>query len=748
MDNLGFQHDVVEEASFSLSENSNMDNLGFQHDVVEEASFSLSENSNVPPLGPRLLPQSSSSKLRTSSSFTLPKNKSVNKYRRFSESFSAPQKVSNVQSSDAPKPQRRSSHDHGPPDVFRPNNLRLPVPSIPLNNSYLNNSVSNKNNLLSDSASLGIIKASPKSTNKYSNLSPCSVLNHEHSFLNNAHRVLNRSSTLPAVTLKNARNQGLQTISGTIPMFVQGSPRPCQENRENMRRSSKILRDSCRGATLKKRAIVRGWKLQFIPSDHTKRRTIALCCVLVLASVLVMVAAGLIIYMTTAMKSVSMHLHGETETGVNVVLDLLFLASTLGGHYNHSHVLGLEESSGIRGITVKCKLVLVSAPPRGEAANQAGLEFLRGLQHRQGHMWLGNFIIDVQSIGFMAEVDTASTEQPLDPALQPGWSSWSAWSGCDSGTQTRTRLCRLNEGTGVVLESIEPCLLLEQPGGDLEVRDCQQSVVGATTVMSSSVLDSFSASSDDETLEGNSVTAQSTIFRRTTENLHSNLSDNQSYLLINNYRRYERQNFQPKTLFTYNGLGINSFAVHVRLGLLSSFANWRKLYNFLLYMPESKLNDPNDPTGCGGLCLINTELCQKLDVDAFRCLDDTHCLPSEWRCRNQLCIPEVKRCDGHMNCYDHTDEYGCACPGDEEFTCTSGQCIPHLRFCDGFADCRDKSDEPFGCGGECKNHEWTCGNGRCIKKRVVCDGKDDCGDGTDETVCPVSRRQRINTSLN
>jgi hypothetical protein len=59
------------------------------------------------------------------------------------------------------------------------------------------------------------------------------------------------------------------------------------------------------------------------------------------------------------------------------------------------------EKSGYGGILVQCKLVLLSAPPNGEAANLAGLEFLRGLQHHQGRMWLGNFAVDVQSIGFV-----------------------------------------------------------------------------------------------------------------------------------------------------------------------------------------------------------------------------------------------------------------------------------------------------------------------------------------------------------
>jgi hypothetical protein len=84
-------------------------------------------------------------------------------------------------------------------------------------------------------------------------------------------------------------------------------------------------------------------------------------------------------------------------------LNILFSASTLSAHYNHSHVTHFSDSlkkAGNGGILVQCRLLLLSAPPNGEAANQAGLEFLRGLQHHEGRMWLGNFAIDVQSIGF------------------------------------------------------------------------------------------------------------------------------------------------------------------------------------------------------------------------------------------------------------------------------------------------------------------------------------------------------------
>lgn len=186
--------------------------------------------------------------------------------------------------------------------------------------------------------------------------------------------------------------------------------------------------------------------------------------------------------------------------------------------------------------------------------------------------------------------------------------------------------------------------------------------------------------------------------------------------------------------------------------------------------------DPLDPTGCSGLCLINKQKCHRLDVDAFRCMDLEHyCLDDEWTCKNTLCIPLVKHCDGTMNCYDHSDEYNCecnlethfqcgnetsclpldkkcdgkidcwdatdeinctlACPLESEFTCNDGQCILKARFCDGLRDCVDGSDEPHGCQGRCNKHEFTCQNGRCITKNLKCNGIDDCGDGTDEQLC-------------
>ncbi|CAL7940974.1 unnamed protein product [Xylocopa violacea] len=190
--------------------------------------------------------------------------------------------------------------------------------------------------------------------------------------------------------------------------------------------------------------------------------------------------------------------------------------------------------------------------------------------------------------------------------------------------------------------------------------------------------------------------------------------------------------------------------------------------------------DTEDPTGCAGFCLINKQKCHRLDIDAFRCVTIEHyCLDDEWTCLNTLCIPLEKHCDGHMNCYDHSDEYNCvcdlethfqcgnetsclpmekrcdgkidcwdaadeinctlgrnlACPSENEFTCSDGQCILKARFCDGLPDCLDGSDEPHGCQGRCNKHEFTCQNSRCITKGMKCNGVDDCGDGTDERHC-------------
>lgn len=70
-----------------------------------------------------------------------------------------------------------------------------------------------------------------------------------------------------------------------------------------------------------------------------------------------------------------------------------------------------------------------------------------------------------------------------------------------------------------------------------------------------------------------------------------------------------------------------------------------------------------DPTGCGGLCLINTEYCQMLSqkYNVYQCLPRKFlltCNDYEFNCQN-MCINGDKRCDGNIDCSNRLDEKNC-----------------------------------------------------------------------------------------
>uniref|UniRef100_A0A1B6LW04 SEA domain-containing protein n=1 Tax=Graphocephala atropunctata TaxID=36148 RepID=A0A1B6LW04_9HEMI len=378
-------------------------------------------------------------------------------------------------------------------------------------------------------------------------------------------------------------------------------------------------------------------------------------------------------------------------------LDSLFSLSVVSEPYHSVAVSELLPAT--QGLLVRCQVVLRASTPL--TASRLGLAFIGGLRNQHGHVWLGNFSVDIQSIGFQATGDAVT------------WTDWSEWGECQltqefGYVQLRSRNCTLR--SGVFLYSTLPCLLVRHSHGNIETAPCVPPLTAAEGGL---------------TLIVNVTTPQPQrlsaikVFREPDRNNTKNQTDSLQPMSTNITSTTELP-------IKNESVPCRCAADHVCVALAEHSA------------PQCRpVLDTTDPTGCGGHCKINTQLCQKIQNNAFRCVDDSKCLEDEWQCGNKLCIPQSKRCDGHFNCYDHTDEHNCDCLGAEQFTCNDSQCIPNHRFCDGFPDCKDHSDEPFGCGGECKTHEWRCSNSRCVPQIKRCDRVDDCGDSSDESDCPT-----------
>ncbi|XP_049922666.1 atrial natriuretic peptide-converting enzyme [Epinephelus moara] len=121
------------------------------------------------------------------------------------------------------------------------------------------------------------------------------------------------------------------------------------------------------------------------------------------------------------------------------------------------------------------------------------------------------------------------------------------------------------------------------------------------------------------------------------------------------------------------------------------------------------------------------------------------CSPSHFKCRSGRCVLATKRCDGHLDCDDHSDEDNCGCSERALWECPGSKvCIKASMICDGFPDCPLLVDEA-NCS-VCRDNELSCNNHQCVHRTLWCDGKKHCSDSSDEWNC-VSLSDRSGSVL-
>ncbi|KAH8329979.1 hypothetical protein KR067_012076, partial [Drosophila pandora] len=104
------------------------------------------------------------------------------------------------------------------------------------------------------------------------------------------------------------------------------------------------------------------------------------------------------------------------------------------------------------------------------------------------------------------------------------------------------------------------------------------------------------------------------------------------------------------------------------------------------------------------------------------------------KCPSGRCYSESERCDRRNHCEDGSDEANCC--ASNQFRCQNGDCVPEHSVCDGITQCRDGTDE-LNCGGshECLPSQFRCNSGQCVSSTARCNGRTDCMDSSDEYNC-------------
>ncbi|KAK0171613.1 hypothetical protein PV328_005044 [Microctonus aethiopoides] len=98
---------------------------------------------------------------------------------------------------------------------------------------------------------------------------------------------------------------------------------------------------------------------------------------------------------------------------------------------------------------------------------------------------------------------------------------------------------------------------------------------------------------------------------------------------------------------------------------------------------------------------------------------------SGFQCDSTRCIPVDWRCDGHMDCYDRSDEIGCG-------HCSSSSNVFRKSFTN---DDEFNKTKKFGIDNLIEKPPLHCGERRCMSDLHVCNGVMDCPWGQDERNC-------------